>query len=387
MNFKKLATTFAVGASLLGGMLGGAYAETLKIGVIAPLTGAAAPWGIAMAEGAKLHAKHVNEKGGLDIGGRKYQVEIVAYDDMYSAPGALAAYNRLVYQDGVKYIEVAAGVSTMAIKSFAKDDKIVIMTAGYIAEELDPSDPYMYRVWGVPSDFFPPLYDTLAKARPNERHVVIVNPNDESARQASRIAETALKRNGYTVLSNELYERSLKDFNPLITKILGLKPDMIDLCTTPPAQATLLVRSIRDFGYKGGIIISGSNVWRELVAGAGKEAAEGVLNTLYVDPSNKPYQDFAAEFTKVVGQEPNEVITGHADGALFLMQAIAASGTTTDTSKFEAGFFKAAPYTSMQGDKMGVSGKAKYGLDHQVNYWRYLGEIRNGVPVVVGKFQ
>jgi branched-chain amino acid transport system substrate-binding protein len=362
-------------------------AETLKVGVIAPLSGAAAPWGIAMAEGAKLIAKHLNDKGGLDVGGKKYQVEVIAYDDMYSAPGAVAAYNRLVNQDGVKYIEVAAGVSTMAVKSFAKDDKVVIMTSGYIAEELDPTDHYIYRIWGVPSDFFAPEYDALLKALPNVHSAAIVNPNDESARQSATFAEAAYKRNGVTVTSDDLYERSLKDFLPLITKILANKPDLVDLCTTAPAQAALLVRQLREFGFKGPISVTGATAWKEIVAGAGKNAAEGVVNVLNVDPKNTTYNAFAAEFTKAVGQEPNDMMAGYSDGMKVVLQAISASGSTTDTSKFEAGFAKGAPYISAQGEPMGVGGKEKYGLDHQVKYWRYLAEIRNGAPVVIGKFQ
>jgi branched-chain amino acid transport system substrate-binding protein len=389
MNFKKLAASFAVGAAMLGGLAGGVYAETLKIGIIGPLTGAAAPWGQANAEGAKLYAKRYNDAGGIDIGGKKYQIEVISYDDQYSTPGAVAAYNRLVNQDGVKYMQVIAGISTMAVKSFAKDDKVVVMTAGYITEELDPvNSQYMYRMWGVPQDFFPPLYDTVAKLRP-ERRVALVNPNDESARVSGEIAAAAYKKNGYTILVNDLYERSQKDFAPLVTKILGTKPDLVDLCTTAPAQAALMVRMLREFGYKGQILISGSTVWKEVVAGAGKENAEGVINTLYVDPANEGYKKLVADYIKQVGSEPNEVMAGYSDGFNFLVQSIAASGSVNDTSKFEEGFFKAAkaPFVSGLGEKLTISGKEKYGVQHQIDAYRYLGVIKNGEPVVIGKFQ
>ena len=116
MKIGKLVATLAIGV----GLTTAASAETLKIGIIGPLTGAAAPWGQANAEGAKLYAKRYNDAGGLDIGGKKYQIEIISYDDQYSTPGAVAAYNRLVNQDGVKYIDVIAGISTMAITAQAR---------------------------------------------------------------------------------------------------------------------------------------------------------------------------------------------------------------------------------------------------------------------------
>jgi branched-chain amino acid transport system substrate-binding protein len=390
MKFKRLFAAVAVVAGLIVSGASVANAEdVLKIGVIGPLTGAAANWGQANAEGAKLIAKHYNDAGGVSVGGKKYKIEIISYDDMYSTPGAVAAYQRLVNQDGVKYIDVIAGISTMAVKSFAKDDHVVVMTAGYITDELDPKDSqYMYRMWGVPQDFFPPLYDTVAKLFP-ERRVALINPNDESARISGEIAAAAYKKNGYTVLMNDLYERSQKDFAPLVTKIIGTNPDLVDLCTTAPAQAALLVRMLREFGYKGQILISGSTVWREVVAGAGKQNAEGVINTLYVDPANEGYRKLEAEYVKAVGQEPNEVMAGYTDGVNFLIQSIAASGSATDTSKFEAGFFKAAqaPFVSVQGEKLTISGKEKYGVEHQIDAYRYLGVIKNGEPVVIGKFK
>lgn len=380
-------------SALIGGSLGlyiaalpstAVAADVLKIGIIAPLTGPAAPWGIAMAEGAKILAAHYNAEGGLDVGGKRYQLAIIAYDDLYSAQGAVTAYNRLAYEDKVAYVVVAAGISTMALKRMANDDKVVIMTSGFIADELDPESRYMYRMWGPPADFFPPLIAWLRQNRP-ERHVVIINPNDETARQNGELAVKLYKNNGYDVLSNELYERTTRDFLPLITKVLGLKPDVIDLGATAPATAALLTRQLREFNYGGLIFISGSTAWREVLAGAGPAASEGVVNVLAADPANKAYAAFAAEFRSAIGQEPNEVLAPYSDGVNFLIKSIQASGAVGDTSKFEEGFFKAAPFTTIQGESAPIGGKAEYGIDHQVNAVRYIGVIKSGAVVVVGK--
>src|SRR5439155_18699706 len=57
-----------------------ASAQALKLGVLATLSGAGTAWGIAMQGAAELAAEDVNGKGGLDVGGKKYKVEVVAYD-------------------------------------------------------------------------------------------------------------------------------------------------------------------------------------------------------------------------------------------------------------------------------------------------------------------
>lgn len=57
--------------------------ETLKLGALVTLSGAGAAWGQGMKNAAEVAADQVNEAGGLEVGGKKYRVQVVAYDDKY----------------------------------------------------------------------------------------------------------------------------------------------------------------------------------------------------------------------------------------------------------------------------------------------------------------
>jgi hypothetical protein len=155
---------------------------------------------------------------------------------------------------------------------------VVGMTAGYIASELDPGSKHMYRMWGIPADYYPPLYAWL-KENFKERRVAIMNPDDESARAMSALGEKLLKDGGYTVTSNDLYEKSLRDFLPLLTKVLANKPDLIDLGATAPATAAVMIRQAREFGYKGVFFIPGSSAWREILSYFGAATQIGMTAT------------------------------------------------------------------------------------------------------------
>src|SRR5450759_5185647 len=78
--------------------------EMLKIGMIGDLSGAAAVWGKAVQGGVELAAKETNAAGGLKVGGKTYKIEVIAYDDQYNAAKAVTAANRLIDQDGVKFV-------------------------------------------------------------------------------------------------------------------------------------------------------------------------------------------------------------------------------------------------------------------------------------------
>jgi len=374
---------FCLATALLGGAAG---AQTLKIGVIAPLTGPAAPWGLAMAEGAKILAEDYNAQGGIDVAGKRHKVEIVALDDQYKAANALAAYQRLVTREGVKHIVVAAGVSTLALKPNMDDDKVVVMTAGYIANLLDPKSKYMYRMWGIPADYYPSIYGWL-KGNTPERRIAVINPDDESSREASALSDKLLKQNGYTVVLNEMYEKALRDFVPLLTKIIAQNPEMIDLGTTAPATGALIIRQARDLDYKGRFFIPGSSAWREILAALGPGMSEGILNMVYVDPANEGYKAYAERYKKAVGQEPNESMAPYTDGTHVLIRSVAASGSVDDVSRFDAGFRKALPMKSMQGDMLTIGGGMAHGIDNQVAAFRYIGTLKDGELKIIGKIQ
>ena len=60
--------------------------KVVKIGFLAPLTGAVAAWGKPGLDGLHIWADRINGAGGVPIGGDNYKVEFVAYDDEYD-PG------------------------------------------------------------------------------------------------------------------------------------------------------------------------------------------------------------------------------------------------------------------------------------------------------------
>jgi branched-chain amino acid transport system substrate-binding protein len=218
-----------------------------------------------------------------------------------------------------------------------------------------------------------------------ERRIVLINPNDETGWDQARLSDRLFRENGFQVLGQDLYERTQKDFQPLLTKIIGLKPEVIDLGSTPPATAGLIVRQARELGYKGLFIKTGGAGPNEIVAAAGKEAAEGMISILYADRASEGYKRIASEYKKSVGQDPNEILVSFYDGASVLLHAIQKAGDVKDTSKVAAAFSKALPMTSVQGDTLRLGGKATSGADQQIMSVMYIGVIRNGMPVVVGK--
>lgn len=361
-------------------------ADTLLIGSISALTGAGSPWGMAVAAGPQLAADEVNAAGGLKVGDKVYQVKVIAYDEQYKAADAVAAYNRLVNQDGVKFvIGPLSSSGTMAVKEMVEDNKTLTFTGAYTRKAIDAKTKFMFRAYSTPVEYVGPMIDWLSQNQPKEkRNVALLNPNDETGWDAVELQETNYKAKGFAVVGKELYERTLKDFQPLLTKVLAAKPDIIELGTSSPATAGLIVRQARELGYQGRFIKIGGPGPRDIVTGAGVANAEGVLNFLLADRASDGFKRLAAEYRRRHGHEVNEIMFGFYDATRIMFAAMQKAGTVTDTDKVRQAVPQVMPFKSAFGTDLTLTGKQNYGADTQLVTTSFVGEIRNGEPVILG---
>ena len=100
----------AIQCLLLAGMSAGLGAQNVvKIGWFGPQTGDGALWGQAELNAVKMLADDFNAKGGIAVGGKKYTVQVVGYDDKGDSVEAVNVAKRLVSQDKVVAIVGAQG--------------------------------------------------------------------------------------------------------------------------------------------------------------------------------------------------------------------------------------------------------------------------------------
>jgi len=359
--------------------------EVLTIGDIAPLTGAGASWGAASQGGGQLAVEEVNEAGGLKVGGKTYQLKLVAYDEQYTAAGCIAAYTRLV-QEGVKYIlGPTSSAGAMAIKDMVEQNKTLMFSACYTRKAIDAKTRFFYKNASTPVEYGPAMIRWLAQHQPaDKRRAVLLNPNDETGWDGQEVQTTAYNGNGFQVVGHELYERSLKDFQPVLTKLLADKPDVIELGTSAPATAGLIVRQAREMGFTGRFMKNGGPGPLDIIAAAGKEAAEGVVQYAIVDPNNPAYIRLAARFKKAKGFEPNESFIVFYDAARALFAAMQKAGTVTDSDMVQHAMAQVFPFRSALGDEITLGGMKDYGCNNQFVTATYVDVIHDGKPVVVG---
>src|SRR5438309_10455344 len=124
-RFAIWAAFLAVAALAAVGAGSARAADVIKFGISTPLSGPAAPWGIPHKQATELIFDEINAQGGLDLGGKKYKLEVVAYDHKYVIAEGVATVNRLIAKDGVHYISILGGAVVKANEEAVNEGRVL----------------------------------------------------------------------------------------------------------------------------------------------------------------------------------------------------------------------------------------------------------------------
>ncbi|MGQ3213470.1 MAG: ABC transporter substrate-binding protein [Shinella sp.] len=357
--------------------------DVLKIGVLGPLTGAGAAWGLGTDGGVRIAAEEVNERGGLKVGDTTYTLEVVSYDDQYKAAEAVTATNRLMGPDGVRFIFGPIGsASLLAMKPLTERDGVQLFTGAWAASVLKDSK-YIFRVGPTTQEFAPSTVAWVKENKPGVKRVGLIAANDETGWNSQKIQSSAYSEAGFEIVTAEFFERNQNDFRAILTKMLSQTPETIELDTTPPRTAGLIVRQARELGYKGGFTKFGGFDVEEVVKAAGAENAEGVVGITMAAPGTEVWKRLGDKFGTLHKAEMNDYVVMYYDAANLLFSSIEKAGST-DSDAVVAALEGNAPFQGSVGN-LTWGGADAYGINHQIYRSVVLVEIKNGDGVVIGE--
>ncbi|QDW39933.1 ABC transporter substrate-binding protein [Bradyrhizobium sp. KBS0727] len=323
----------AVGAALAGSNTSVLAAEQeLTLGVVGVLSGPAAQWGLALRGAVEFVAAEANRDGLIKIGGAPCKVNVVAIDSKYTAEGAAAAANTLAGQ-GVKFIIGPIGSPELTgVKPIAKRNLMLVMGNSYAKDALSPQMPLVFHVGPGPSGWADPIIK-IAKQKFGIKSVVLVAPNDQGGTDIASVDADAYKKNGIAA-TEEYYQRGTTNFAPIVTRIMNAKPEAVDLASSPPGDAGIMVKQLRQAGFEGPIGRLGGPGYSEISRVAG---GDEVLKDFYwYEPVfiDEKAQQIADDYKKLLGTErpENNLFFQWVSGARMVVKAIAKAGTA-DTAK------------------------------------------------------
>lgn len=290
----------------------------IKIGVIAPLTGEAASYGLAAKQGLDFAVTEINKQDG--ILGR--QIKLIYEDSQADPKQAVSIMNKFINVNKFNIVIVADGSgSTTAVAPIAEATKTLIMGTLASTPQLSEMGDYIFRT--VPSDSYQGI--ELAKFADNKdfKTAAILYVNDP---YGIGIKDAFSSEFSGTVIVAEAFENSDSDFRTQLTKIKYKNPDVILIVARK--ELPNILKQIRTLGIESALLGSETTKDQELVDIAG-EAAEGLYSIFFAEPVD--YQRYREKFSSEYGKEPAAYSDYSYDAVHVLKKAITTAGSLDPT--------------------------------------------------------
>ena len=290
-----------------------AYAKNkeLKIGFVGVTSGPAAAWGTSNVRSMQTRAAWLNETGGVKIGADTYDISIVTFDDQKDPKRAVAGMEKMA-QEGIHYV-VGPNVDdgAAAVRPVAELKGIIYFPYAFPKELY--VKPASNAILGMIANYqsAPAIYKYL-KEKKGVKTVAFVAANESDPLSQRDGGVAAAKALGLQVVADhDTYENDTRDFTPVLTPIVKLKPDLLVLSGVAPANAPLLIRAARELGFAGLISTETAQDAKVLEEGAG-DLANGFISVggaSTPEIRSKTMEEFIARYTKMFGEYNDEFNT------------------------------------------------------------------------------
>lgn len=263
---KKLAATLAVAAFGLFA----AQAQGVPIGILAPLSGAAAGTGQAQQAGFEVALKEINEAGGV-LG---EPLELIIEDTQANVAVALAAFEKLMTEDNVEFIAggYSSGVTLGLVESFLTFQPIVTWIGGATSgvgidgfdgiEELLGNEPWFYHIH--PWDYHNVEAATGFVAGTGAQTVALLHEDSAFGGPGAEGAQALLEEAGLEVPLREAFTSTLSggsgDFRAAITRARSSGAEMV-YWIGYDGDVVPMSSQIRELGYEPRYIFGAPPGW------------------------------------------------------------------------------------------------------------------------------
>jgi branched-chain amino acid transport system substrate-binding protein len=363
--------------------------KILKIGVVNDLTGFLAPFEINEQRNIEALAQLLNDKGGITIQGQKYTIQLATEDDQTTPEGALAAANKLVFDEKVKYaIGPVAFLGTATTPIFEQNGVLHILTySTNMPAEISSTTPYAFTANSATAGLGTAMIKTLKKQYPDVKTIAIIEPDDGQSQYVLPLLKPTLDSLGMTVVNDGnaiLVPNSMMDFTPIADKVNSLHPDSVMYLNGPLQAYGSVVKHLRLVGNNAPFIASTFQTADTLLSIIGPDAATDIITMPSFspdDPQNPAIlNELIARLPKIADIQTS---IDWANG-LYLITQMMQKADSIEVDKVIAAWESATSVDTLYGSCT-LGGEQTYGLKNHVliNSWPAQA-IQNGKVVKLG---
>lgn len=223
--------------------------DVVRFGASLSLTGRMATEGRLVKDGYDFYVKHINALGGIPIKGKKYKVEIVYYDDESDPKTAVKLVEKLIVEDGIKYLlGPYSSSATFPASSVAEKYKIPMVEAhGAATTIFERGYKYIFATLSSVDQYTSGIIKMASELNPAPKTIALINENTLFPQLAMDGAAKQAKALGIKVVYKQKYPTGTKDLSSMLAAVREKKPDIL-LAAGYTADMILLVKQAKEMG-------------------------------------------------------------------------------------------------------------------------------------------
>ena len=274
----------------------------IRIGVVLPITGRLAAIGLWMSQGYELALKEINNSQLSDV-----KIKLIVKDDQSTVEGSVAAFNKLIHQDGVSAI-LGPTTSTQGQAAFpiAQQNRVVAISSTSAARGLSAIGDFIFRT-ALTTDVLIPSGVRIAQEKLGYQSAAIIyDETDIFSTDNNAAVREALTANNVEVLVTETFQTGETDFSTQLTRIKESNPGVIFLFASPIEIPEIMIQG-RQLGIPTDVPFLTSVTFAASQIELAGDAAEGTIAfTSWVNIADTPgNQTFIQNHHAKYGIEPN----------------------------------------------------------------------------------
>ena len=305
-------------------------ADTIKIALAGPVTGAVAQYGEMQFIGAKMAIEQINKAGGVNGA----MLEGVVYDDACDPKQAVAVANKIV-NDEIKYVVGhLCSSSTQPASDIYEDEGIIMITPASTSPEItNRGYKLIFRTIGLDSLQGPTAGNFIAD-HVKPKNIAVIHDKQQYGEGIATAVKQTVESKGYKVAMFEGINAGDKDFSAMIAKLKQANIDFVYYGGYHP-ELGLLLRQSAEKGLKAKFMGPEGVGNKELSAIAGP-ASEGLLVTLPKSFDQDPKNQALVEAFKAKKEDPSGPFVFPAYAAVKVIADGIKIAGSTDTTKVAA---------------------------------------------------
>lgn len=304
--------------------------DVIKLGFFAPVTGPAAADGESALNSAELAVEVINENGGLN--GK--MVELIDYDDHLDSKQSVSIAQKLITRDNV--VAVVSGSysgTTRPVAAIYQNANVPMISAYAIHPDIPRAGEYIFQQ-SFPGPIQGKVGGYMAVDQLGAQEIAILYVDNDFGSTLNDNFQAYVEEKGAEVVYVDSFGIGEREFNPVLTKINGLNPDLIYVVAYAGEGAAIMRQAV-DVGIEAQILgTEGMDSTTQFLQVAG-EAAEGLIITTNLNRDSEEEQvvEYINRYTEKYGYAPDMVGASTYDAFMLLAHVIGEVGTNPEDIK------------------------------------------------------